>query len=163
MSSPLMSFCSHHTQENRGFSIVKSIQTSVLRFWSYFAVLTYCLADCFGTQSLRASVLSPWLCKSTLLTFRFILTACCKPDSKSTSFKHFSPRPAGVTRSRVQQRRHLMYFTTLSYRYLTPYFHVVITTPKAQQANSSIIVRKSTYYTRIRQECKDHLALLTES
>ena len=27
--------------------MVKSIQTSALRFWFYFIVLTYCLADCF--------------------------------------------------------------------------------------------------------------------
>jgi hypothetical protein len=135
-----MGFCSHHTQENRGFSIVKTIQKSVLRFWSYFVVLTYCLADYFGTQSLKASVLSLWLCKSLSLTLRFILTICCKPESKSTSSKHSSPRLAGVTRSRGSASlSHVLY--DLAILIFKIYFHVVITTTKGRQ---SIIVRKST-------------------
>ena len=36
-----MGFCSHHTQENRGFSIVKSIQTSVLEFWCYISLCSH--------------------------------------------------------------------------------------------------------------------------
>ena len=60
----LMGYQSHHAQENRGFSMGKSMKKSVLRLWFCFAVPTCFLARCFGTQSLRVSVSLPWLCKS---------------------------------------------------------------------------------------------------
>ena len=141
-----MGFYSHHTQENRGFSIVKSIQKSVLRLWSYFAVLTRRLADCFGTQSLRASVLSRWLCKSPSLYWRsalfWLLVVIQTPSLHPANILHQDRQALQGLES--QRRPHVLYDLTLVSIFNT-HFMSSWQPKKTRQAKSSIIVRKYTY------------------